>query len=453
MSVYSQDPKTGLSIKTFLPRTLFGRSLMILITPVLLIQIVTSYIFFDRHWSKMTTRLAYAAAGEIAAITRMTEEQGADDPAALQEFYGYMARNLDLQADYAPGKTLGEEQKIGRADPWSSEVAQTLRAELQEKLRQPFLLDIDFDEKWIHVAVQLEEGVLNVTFPGRRLFSSSGYIFLLWMFGISLILLIVAILFMRNQIRPIRKLAIAAERFGKGRDVIAFRPSGAREVRQASQAFLDMHTRIRRQIDQRTAMLAGVSHDLRTPLTRLKLQLEMLGDSPDVDAMKTDIQAMERMIEGYIEFVRGEGDEAPRYTDMNALLEDVVAAARRQGVEVQMQAGEAMNIMVRPLAMERCLSNLVGNAGKYARHVWLSAAMDEKKLSITIDDDGPGIPEDHFEDVFRPFYRVDSSRNTATGGVGLGMPIAREVVHSHGGKIWLEKSERGGLRVRITIPL
>lgn len=451
MSVYpKKKSEVGLSIKSFLPRTLLGRSLMILITPVLLIQIVTIFVFFDRHWTKMTMRLAYAVAGEIAAVTQAIED-GAD-PDKLESITAYVERNLDLNISFEEGAELGPDRKIGAAYVWESLVAQTLLKELEQKLNRPFVLDIDFQEKWIEVEVQLSNGILYVRLPGRRLFSSSGYIFLLWMIGTSLLLLMIAILFMRNQIRPIRKLAIAAERFGKGRDVLSFKPSGAREVRQASEAFLDMHTRIRRQIEQRTAMLAGVSHDLRTPLTRMKLQLEMMGDSPDVDAMKTDIQAMERMIGGYLDFVRGEGDETVRYTNFNDLLDNVVSAAKRQGVDVAREIDGEISLMLRPMAVERCLTNIISNAGKYADHVWVGAYAENERLHITIDDDGPGIPEDQWEDVFRPFFRVDSSRNAKTGGVGLGLPIAMDVVHSHGGKIWLNKSDRGGLQVNITLP-
>ncbi len=320
-------------------------------------------------------------------------------------------------------------------------------------MKRPFTLDIDFQEKWVKVSVQINDGVLDITLPGRRLFSSSGYIFLLWVIGSSLLLLMIAVIFMRNQIRPIRKLAIAAERFGKGRDMLSFKPTGAREVRQAAEAFLDMHQRIRRQIEQRTAMLAGVSHDLRTPLTRLKLQLEMMESTPDIQAMKTDIQEMQTMLEGYLEFVRSESDEPVLYTNINLLLNKITDAAKRQNIAITKQSDEDINIMIRPMGFERCLNNLITNAGKYADHVWLFAAIEDKKLTIIVEDDGPGIPEDQYESVFKPFYRVDSSRNLKTGGVGLGLAISMDVVHAHGGKIWLDKSDKGGLKVCIKLPL
>jgi two-component system osmolarity sensor histidine kinase EnvZ len=214
-----------------------------------------------------------------------------------------------------------------------------------------------------------------------------------------------------------------------------------------------MHTRIRRQMDQRTAMLAGVSHDLRTPLTRMKLQLAMMGDSSDVTDMKGDIMAMERMIEGYLDFVRGEGDEQAVFTGLNELIDKIVEAVRRNGITVNVDVQGDLGMALKPIAMERCLVNLISNAGKYADNVWVRAWKDQDFLRILIEDDGPGIPEDQYDDVFKPFYRVDTSRNAATGGVGLGMPIAMDIVHNHGGEIVLEKSVRGGLAVHIALPM
>jgi two-component system osmolarity sensor histidine kinase EnvZ len=440
-----------ISIKKFLPTSLFGRSLLILIIPIVLIQVITAYMFFDRHWNKMTMRLAYAVAGEITVMAHAIED--GDNPEKLENIAKYALQSLDMAVRFEKGAMLGPESKTTSIHIWESMVAQTLVNELNSSLRKPFTLDVDFQEKWVRVAVQLTNGVLHVTLPGRRLFSSSGYIVLLWMIGSSIVLLMVSILFMRNQIRPIHKLAVAAERFGKGRDVVAFKPTGAREVRQAAQAFMDMHKRIKRQIEQRTAMLAGVSHDLRTPLTRLKLQLAMLGDGPDVEAMKNDIAEMEKMIGGYLDFVRGEGDEQPEFINIAQLLDKIISTAKRQGLDVVKTDTPEISITIRPMAFERALSNLVTNAGKYGKHVWIGAYVENEKLELSVEDDGPGIPEHQYEEVFRPFFRVDSSRNAETGGVGLGLPIAMDIVHSHGGKIWLEKSSRGGLNVRIRLPL
>ena len=307
--------------------------------------------------------------------------------------------------------------------------------------------------------VALQDGVLSVSPPQRRLFSSTGYIFLLWVMFSSIILLAISVLFMRNQIRPIRRLAIAAERIGKGRDLPpSFKPEGAREVRQASRAFIDMHDRIKRQIMQRTAMLAGVSHDLRTPLTRLKLQVAMLGNTPDSEAMKQDIGDMERMLNAYLDFVRGEGGEASLRIDLKEMLNRVVQATRRTGCTVELEADEGdLLISLRAMAFERCLNNIVGNARKYARSIWIKAerrAQDmQDVIVITVDDNGPGIPEEQLQEVFKPFVRLEKSRNAATGGVGLGLSIAQDIVHSHGGEIVLSKSPHGGLRVTLSMPV
>lgn len=440
-------------IKKFLPRTLFGRSLLILITPVLLTQVIVAFIFFDRHWGKMTSRLGYGIAGEIAVLSKMVEEE--PDKKAVDRVLAFAAQNLDLLASFDKGAKIESEGNIVHgASVWEDMITQTMMRELDNQLLTPFSLSLDFQEKWFHVAVQLDKGVLNVSFPQRRLFSTSTYIFLLWMIGSSLVLLVIAIIFMRNQIRPIRKLAAAAERFGKGRDVATFKPEGAREVRQAAQAFIDMHRRIKRQVEQRTAMLAGVSHDLRTPLTRLKLQLAMLPDSSDMQSMRKDIQDMENMIGGYLDFVRGEGDEQAVLTDLSELLNACVASAGRQGIKVETDIERGIYLMLRPMAFERCLGNILGNAGRYASHAWLRARVHDGKVEITVEDDGPGIAADYYDDVFKPFYRLDSSRNADTGGVGLGLPIAMDIVHGHGGKIWLERSTKhGGLKVIIRLPL
>ncbi|MEM7651236.1 MAG: ATP-binding protein [Pseudomonadota bacterium] len=441
----------GFSIKRYLPRTLFGRSLLILITPVVLIQIITSFVFFDRHWSKMTTRLAFAVSGELAVITSSLKD-GAEDE-RLERIAEYAGSYLDLFVSYESEGVLPDEKTLSGVQVWESVVAERLAAELAAQISEPFIIHTDFQEKMIEVFIQLEGGLLTVSFPQRRLFSSSGYVFLLWMIGTSLLLLIVAILFMRNQIRPIRKLAAAAERFGKGRDTPFFKPEGAREVRQAGKAFMDMRRRIQRQITQRTDMLAGVSHDLRTPLTRMKLQVEMMPEGQDKDDMRQDILDMERMVHGYLDFVRGDGEEEFEAVDVPAVMQKIAAAMHREDVVVELAFDPPLELTARPLAFERAMNNLITNAAKYAQHIWVHIRRDEDVLQIEIDDDGPGIPEDQYGEVFKPFTRIDESRNTETGGVGLGLPIAQDIVHAHGGKIQLESSDYGGLRVIVRMPV
>jgi two-component system osmolarity sensor histidine kinase EnvZ len=258
---------------------------------------------------------------------------------------------------------------------------------------------------------------------------------------------------MRNQVKPIRRLAQAADSFGKGRDVADFKPEGATEVRQAAAAFLQMRNRIKRQIRQRTEILAGVSHDLRTPLTRMKLQLAMLGETPEAENLESDVAAMERMVEGYLAFARGEGVEQPQPTEVSGLLRDVVAQMRRDGGVVDLHVEQAMTLPLRPETMRRCLSNLIANAQRHGEHVSVRAGPRDRAVEITIDDDGPGIPPEMRREVFKPFFRLESSRNPETGGVGLGLTIARDVVRNHGGDLVLEDAPGGGLRARIWLPV
>jgi len=444
-------------IKRFLPQTLFFRSILILIVPIVLIQVIVTTIFFDRHWSKVTSRLAFAVAGEISLLVSSMEQGDGSEDIAHKNLVDAMANKLDLLATFEPEATLPDSfpQKNASGISWAAMIKETLDRELGEQLSVPYIINVDFKEKWVSVRVQLTQGVFNIDIPQRRLFSSTTYIFLLWMFAASTVLLIIAVLFMRNQIRPIRRLAIAAEHFGRGREVRNFKTEGAKEVRQAGQAFVEMKERIQRQISQRTEMLAGVSHDLRTPLTRLKLQVAMMGDSPDIYEMKKDIMDMEKMIDGYLNFVRGGGREKSARTSLESLLHDVTFAAKRLGCGVDLNLNElSFTPMLRPVAFKRCLTNIISNAMKYSTYIWITLEKNsEKEVEIIIEDDGPGIDEDKLDDVFRPFYRVDSSRNQETGGVGLGLPIAMDIVHAHGGEIWLQKSPRGGLAVHISLPI
>ncbi|HAQ33615.1 MAG TPA: two-component sensor histidine kinase, partial [Rhodospirillaceae bacterium] len=332
-------------------------------------------------------------------------------------------------------------------------IEEMLEQGMDERVRRPFRIDNEnFGDK-VQVKIQLPEGVLNVLGKRKLLFSSTTYILILWMIGTSLILLAVAIIFMRNQVRPIRRLAAAADNFGKGRDVPHFKPEGAAEVRRAAAAFKLMQARIQRQINQRTEMLAGVSHDLGTVLTRMKLELTMLGDSSEAKALAADVAEMEHMIEGYLAFARGEGKENAEPVNVDRMLAEVADNARRNGAEIELEADTGVTITLRPNAFRRCLGNLLGNAARHAQHIRLAAQRRDHQLEITVDDDGPGIPEDRREDVFKAFFRLDEARNLDSGGVGLGLSISRDIVHAHGGEISLENSPLGGLRVCVLFPV
>ncbi len=433
-------------IKRLLPHTLLGRSLLIIVTPLILLQVISAVIFYERHWDNVARRLAQGVAGDVAAIADALRES--NTPQSRAAIFRIAAGNMDLMADYredailpntAPNKGTSGDELLARV--------------IEERLGLPFTIDLQGSERDVGIHVQLPNGVLDVTVPRKRLYSSTTYIFVMWMVGSSLILFAVAMVFMRNQVRPIRRLAAAADALGKGRDVPTFKLQGATEVRQAATAFNIMRERLLRQMSQRTEMLAGVSHDLRTPLTRMKLQLAMMGNIPEAADLKSDIDEMEKMVEGYLAFARGEGSEEPVATDLNDLLTDVVGGAQRAGGNIELAAAASMLVPVRPAAFKRCLANLVGNAMRYGKHVMVSAARRGNMVEITVDDDGPGIPADRREEVFRPFRRLEESRNLETGGVGLGLTIARDVIHGHGGAILLEDSPMGGLRARLRLPV
>jgi two-component system osmolarity sensor histidine kinase EnvZ len=440
-------------LKALVPTSLFGRALVIILTPLLLMQVISTFVFYDRHWDTMSRRLSYDIAGDIALLIDQLPRPVT--PESLASLDLRSRRHLDIAIDFKPGETLPEAVD----QPFWDRVVPTLADALRDKVKKPFVIDAEGIHRRIKVDVQLAGGVLTAITHQKRLYSSTTYIFLMWMIGSALVLFAIAIVFMRNQIRPIRRLAHAATRFGLGREVDDFRPAGATEVRQAAAAFLLMQDRISRQITQRTEMLAGVSHDLRTPLTRMKLQLAMLEEGPEIQELRDDVQDMERMVEGYLAFARGEGTETPVETDVAALVQDMVAVERRDGFDLAVDAsdpageGAAADLVeVRPNALKRALANLLGNAKRHAARVRVSLVRLDGAIDILVDDDGPGIPADQRDRVFRPFFRLESSRNPATGGTGLGLTIARDIARNHGGDITLEDSPLGGLRARLHLP-
>jgi two-component system osmolarity sensor histidine kinase EnvZ len=433
-------------LRQIVPRSLLGRSLLIIVTPLILLQVVSAWAFYERHWDNVTKRLANSVAGDIAAVIALSEQAGAEGRDELLRTAGE-AMSLDFALE--PG------ERLAAAPPPASDrlIDRMLARALNERVGRPYLMDTLSFRSQVELKIQLDDGILHVVVPLNRLFSSTSYVFILYMVGTSLVLFAVATVFMRNQVRPLRRLAAAADLFGKGQDVPDFKPQGATEVRLAAAAFNRMRARIQRQITQRTEMLAGVSHDLRTPLTRMKLQLVMLRETPEIDELKGDVAEMERMVEGYLAFARGEGTEKPAETDLGLLLRDVVGDARRAGTAVDLHVEDRLVALVRPNALRRCLSNLVSNAARFASQVWIRAGQVGDMIEITVDDDGPGIPSDAREDVFKPFFRLEGSRNPMTGGTGLGLTIARDVIRSHGGDLVLLDAPTGGLRARLSLPL
>ncbi len=432
-------------IKQLLPRTMFGRSLLIVVMPLILLQAIATWIFYDRHWAAISWRLSTGVAGDIGLIieaiplagsgpatTRLLQRAG-----LLTDLEFTLHHGARLPPPLPPSGTLIEDQ-----------LTQAMRG----RVDLPWRIDRIDDPLGPRIRVQLAQGLLTVGVPWNRLYSPTTYIFVMWMVGSSLVLLAVAILFLRNQVKALRRLAAAADGFGKGRPVPFFKIEGAVEIRQAAVAFITMRDRIQRQVRQRTQMLAGVSHDLRTPLTRMKLALEILGEDPAVEELKSDVAEMEHMVHGYLDFVRGEGTEPPIETDIALLLDDVAMAMRREGSQLSLTAPAEYVLPVRPNALKRCLANLIGNARRHGSHVWVTALPVADGIDILVDDDGPGIPLADRGRVFRAFVRLDPSRNPSTGGVGLGLTIARDVARGHGGDVRLEDSPQGGLRARLHLP-
>jgi len=434
-------------IKSLTPRSLFGRAVFIIVLPLVLVQAVAIFVFYDRVWDTVTRRLTHALAGEIA----MTIDHWRRAPSreARNATLSIAASALGLTMDIRDGATLA----APRADQGDGLLEGWMIHALNERVARPFALDLWSQPRQITIEVEIQEGVLVVAAPRNRIYTSNADVMILWMIGSSIVFFAIASLFMRNQVKPLRALAEASEDFGKGRDVEGYRPSGASEVRQAGAAFVVMRDRLRRFLLQRTEMLAGISHDLRTPLTRMKLELALLDDSPSVAGLRADIADMERMVESYLAFVRGEGEEQPEPTDLGALLESLVAEQQREGHPVRLIVEGDLTVPVRPQAMRRSIRNLLANATRHGARIELRAKRRERSVKILIDDDGPGIPAASREEVFKPFVRLDASRNTATGGVGLGLTIARDVARAHGGDIWLEDSPLGGLRARIKLPV
>ncbi len=437
----------GRLTKAIMPKGLYARSLLIIIAPMVILQSVVAFVFMERHWTLVTQNLSAAVVRDIAALIELSKTQVQDPEQALVKKIAL--ERLGLVVDFLP---VADMPPPG-PKPFFSLLDQALSRELRRQIGRPFWTDTVGRSALIEVRIQLDNSIMRVLARRSQAYASNSEIFLLWMVGTSLVLLTVAVLFLRNQIKPILRLADAAESFGKGRDAPNFRPRGAREVRRAAQAFLEMKQRIERAIEQRTAMLAGVSHDLRTVLTRFKLELALLGDVPEAEMLKKDVDEMGRMLEAYLAFARGDAGENAAPTDMAAFLDELKADAERNGHKTSAIFHGPPIVTVKPAAFKRCLANLVSNASRYAPSIAITGHRDHRWLTVTVDDDGPGIPAVMREEVFKPFLRLDDARNQDEGGTGLGLAIARDIARSHGGEITLSDSPLGGLRAAVRVPV
>jgi len=434
------------NLKDHLPKSLFGRALAIIIIPIAIMQIVVAYIFFEAHWQTVTSRLSASVAADIAVATRLYDQNpGAEQAQRLNDIIiPEMNISVKLAAD--------EKLPTSTRDAFFSNLDRTLRRALSDALdERPFWFDTTRYPNHIDIRVETEAGTLRYIAPRERVFASTGFIFIFWMAMATAFLSLVSILFILNQARPIVRLAEAAEAFGKGRPIETFKPSGASEVRQAGQAFMDMQDRIGRHIEQRTTLLAGVSHDLRTPLTRLKLQLAMADENDDIIAARRDISDMESMLDGYLDFARGLEGENITAVNLDTLLSEIIDPMPKPKPKAPASCDVVLNI--RETAIKRALTNVIENAKAYGKSAQISVHEADNHVDIIVDDDGPGIPSDKRDAAFRPFVRLDSARGQNVKGVGLGLSITRDAVQAHGGDVILTDSPAGGLRVKIRLPL
>lgn len=431
-----------------MPKGLYARALIIIIAPMVLLQSVVTFVFLERHWQTVTWRLSTVTVQNIAMLIDIYRtyplDANADTLVRLAE------QDLGLRVSFVPGEELPQV----RSKPFFDILDTTLSDELTRQIGKPFWIDTVGRSNYVDIRVKLDNAVLHVLARRSQTYASNSQIFLLWMVGTSLVLLTVAILFLRNQIKPILRLSEAAESFGKGRPPPDdFRPRGAREVRQAAHAFIEMRDRIERHVEQRTIMLAGVSHDLRTVLTRFKLQLAMFEETPELEAMRADVDEMQAMLEDYMAFAKGDSGEEIVRADIGEILSEVKSQAHgTKNIAIEVKEAPLV-VPVRRHAFKRAVANLVNNAARFAEHVNVSAAKQNGALTVEVEDDGPGIPDTEREQVFRPFYRLDHARNQDSGSTGLGLAIARDIARIHGGDIALSRSALGGLKAVLKVPV
>lgn len=435
----------------WLPKGLYIRALIIIIAPVVLLQSVIAFVFMERHWESVTRRLSEATAGQIGAVIQMYEDYPGDDD--YQRLTSMARQRLGLSLQVLPEGDL----PAPRPKPFFDLLDRTLTTEIGRHVRYPIWVDTVGRSRHVEIQIKLPNHVLRFIAKRSQTYASNSHIFLLWMVGTSLVLLTVAIAFLRNQIRPILRLADAVDAFGKGRPVPEdFRPRGAREIRKAAHAFMEMRDRIEKHVEQRTTMLAGVSHDLRTVLTRFTLQLAMMRD-PRAEDLKSDVAEMQAMLQDYMAFTKGDAGEETAMHDVRDLLDEIAGELRHTGKHIQvthkLKRHERMIVPLKRHAFKRAVTNLVSNACRYGETIAITTNLDTRWLRIEVEDDGPGIPAANREDAFRPFTRLDEGRNQDQGHTGLGLAIARDIARAHGGEIWLDQSQLGGLKAIVRVPI
>ena len=428
--------------KKIIPSSLLGRSLIIVFAPILILVVLTTFIFYQTSWSIISKRLAQSVVADINVIVKLIDQNL--KPEAIQ------IAKKDFKMDVIYKKDTDLNPLSFR--PQRGILPRRLQQSLEE-LERPFFYDLSYLEKGAAIAIQLNNDLIIISVHKDRLYNESAFVFLLWMFFASLILLLLSYLFMKGQIRPLKRLAIIAETFGRGLDAPELKGSGSLEIRQTTNAFNQMRTRMKRFLKQRTDMLAGVSHDLRTPLTRMKLQLSLMKDDDAKKELEYDIKEMTAMLNSYVSFVRGETPETIENIQLNNLIKNICQNLDREKYEITETYSRKIDTSGRPLQIKRAIQNILDNARRYASKIQIDVSANNDECFISISDNGPGIPEKNYEDVFKPFFTLDPSRNKMKGESGLGMTISRDIIRSHGGDIKLSPSSIGGLKTVINLPI
>ena len=436
-----------IKFRDLLPQSLFGRTLIIIIIPLIILQGVITYIFFERHWEDVGRRLVLALGGQITDITQQMK-YFKNEPSKINGIFIRSERNYLMKITWDPKKRI----ELINQHSLSSVLDFTLQKSLSERLENDFKYDTRSVPKKVYVYVKYQEGVLTISVPKKTLYSSTTLVFMGWMIGTSLILLLLSIYFLGRQIVPLKKIALAAEAFGKGDHYHQLKPRGANELRMLAKTFLEMKERIGSQIKQRTEMLAGIGHDLRTPLTRMKLQIVLLKDKNAAASLTRDVDEMRDMVDAYLNFTKGEGEESIEPTNISSLIKDIHSRSKINvnNITLNIKVQNDLFIKIRPISIRRAIINLISNACNYSnKKILISLYKHQKYCIIMVEDDGVGVPKENF----KAFYRIDSSRPSSSGNVGLGLTISRDIIRSHGGEITLDKSTLGGLKVTTKIPL
>ena len=433
------------TINKHLPKSLFGRALLIIMLPITIMQIAVVYFFFNLHWDQVTSNLSDSVAADISVAVQLYKQN------PTLELVEKLENLLRPKMELSVALELDDELPTIIRSSFFSNLDKTLSRSLNNSVVENFWFDTTKYPNHIDIRVKVNEGVLRFIAARERVFAPLGYVFIFWLVMATILLSLVSIYFIRNQATPISELANAADAFGRGEDKYNFRPSGASEVRLAGQSFLKMRGRIKRHIEQRTIMLAGVSHDLKTPLTRLKLHLSMQHNSEENKAAKQDIKDMESMLEAYLDFARGLEGEALEAINIYNFIQKLVTKMKL--TNVQLIAPFEITVSIRPRAMERALMNLIENTQKYAKNCRITLTKSSESLLISIEDDGEGIPKNKRKSAFKAFHRLDISRNQNIEGVGLGLSIARDIAQNHGGSLRLHDSSMGGVKAILRIPI